>query len=106
MIQPPPSSEAPAHLFSCPLEAGIEVAQNLPLPCVPVGGEVLRAGGGHVNQVVPWLLQQQAGEQGLGTNRDRREVKWPRQKDGFLPKSSPVSPQAESLLGRALSMAP
>lgn len=69
MIQPPPSSEAPAHLFSCPLEAGVEVAQNLPLPCVPVGGEVLRAGGGHVNQVVPRLLQQQAGEQGLGTKR-------------------------------------
>ena len=92
----PSSSEALAHLFSCPLETGVEVAQNLSLPRVPVGGEVLRAGGGHVNQVVPRLLQQQAGEQGLGASKDRRKVRRPRQRDN-------IPPEKEALRRHGLS---
>lgn len=66
-----------AHLFPRPLEARVEVAQDLPLPRVTVGREVLGAGRRHVDQVAAGLLQQQPGEQGLGSGGDRQSVRHP-----------------------------
>lgn len=45
------------------------------LPCISICREILCASRGHVNQVVPRLLQQQAGKQRLDTSKNSLKVK-------------------------------